>query len=68
MPDSPKNGRGTELDSPIHKILLGAGVILVEYLCNLRELKSREVELIVLPLKILEADGCPVRCVAIDGA
>jgi kynurenine formamidase len=66
MPDNPKNGRGTDNDSPVHKILLGAGVILVEYLCNLRELSRREVELIVLPLKLENGDGCPVRAVAIE--
>jgi kynurenine formamidase len=66
MPDNPKNGRGTDNDSPVHKILLGDGMILVEYLCNLRELSRREVELIVLPLKLEKGDGCPVRAVAIE--
>lgn len=66
MPDNPANGRGTPLDSPIHKILLGAGVVLVEYLCNLGELARDEVELIVLPLKITGGDGSPVRCVAVE--
>ena len=66
QPDNPAHGRGSELDSPNHKILLGNGVILVEYLCNLRELRQREIELIVLPLKILDGDGSPVRCVAIE--
>lgn len=66
MPDNPKNGYGSKLDSPIHKILLGRGVILVEYLCNLKELTRRDVELIVLPLKIQDGDGAPARCVAIE--
>ena len=64
--DNPAHGHGSELDSPNHKILLGNGVILVEYLCNLKELRQCEIELIVLPLKILEGDGSPVRCVAIE--
>lgn len=64
--DSPKNGRGTPKDSPVHKILLGAGVIKLEYLTNLRALKSREVELIALPLNIRDGDGSPVRCIAIE--
>jgi kynurenine formamidase len=63
--DSPKNGRGAERDSPVHKILLGAGIIKLEYMTNLRELRATEVELIALPIKIREADGAPVRCVAI---
>jgi arylformamidase len=65
--DSPKNGRGSERDSPVHKILLGAGIIKLEYMTNLRELGSSEFELIALPLKIKEADGAPVRCVGIVG-
>lgn len=68
MPDNPANGRLSEIDSPVHKILLGAGMILVEYLNSLEELRTREFELIVLPLKILGADGCPVRCVAVEEA
>jgi kynurenine formamidase len=65
-PDNPADSQGSKLDSPNHKILLGNGVILVEYLCNLKELRRREVELLVLPLKILDGDGSPARCVAIE--
>lgn len=63
--DSPKNGRGAERDSPVHKILLGARIIKLEYMTNLRELRSSEIELLALPLKIRDADGSPVRCAAI---
>ncbi len=62
--DSPRNGRGAAKDSPVHKILLGAGVIKLEYLTNLRNVTSREFELIALPLNIRDGDGAPVRCVA----
>ena len=65
-PDNPRNGRGTEKDSPVHKLLLGNNIILVEYLCNLKNLTQKNVELIVLPLKIFEGDGAPVRCIAIE--
>lgn len=64
--DSPKNGRGSERDSPVHKILLGAGVVKLEYMTNLRQLRSNEIELIALPLLIKDSDGAPVRCVAIE--
>lgn len=64
--DSPNNGRNSGNDSPVHKILLGHGVIKLEYLCNLRQLTKREIELIALPLKIKEGDGAPVRCIAIE--
>lgn len=66
MPDNPKHGRGCEKDSPNHKILLGNSCIIVEYLCNLQEIKKKEVELFVLPLKIAGADGSPARCIAIE--
>lgn len=68
MPDNPANGWGSDRDSPNHKILLGSGVILVEYLCNLRELSRSEIDLVVLPLKIKEGDGAPARCVAVEWA
>jgi arylformamidase len=65
-PDNPAHSRGTPKDSPNHKVLLGAGVVLVEYVCNLKALTASEVELIVLPLKLKGCDGSPARCVAIE--
>ncbi|WP_269583966.1 cyclase family protein [Roseibium sp. Sym1] len=63
MPDNPKNGRNSDNDSPNHYILLGKDVILVEYVTNLRALGDVDTfELFVLPLKIHEGDGAPVRC------
>jgi len=65
-PDNPAHSRASGNDSPNHKILLGAEVVLVEYLCNLRALSKPVVELVVLPLKIKGADGSPARCIAIE--
>lgn len=65
-PDNPAHSRASGNDSPNHKVLLGAGVVLVEYLCNLRSLSRPVVELVVLPLKIKGGDGAPARCVAIE--
>jgi len=65
-PDNPAHSRGTVKDSPNHKILLGAGVVLVEYVANLNAISTPTVELIVLPLKLKGADGSPVRCVAVE--
>jgi kynurenine formamidase len=65
-PDNPAHSRGTPKDSPNHKVLLGAQVVLVEYLTNLKSITTPEVELIVLPLKLKGCDGSPVRCVAIE--
>lgn len=64
--DDPRNGHGCDKDSPVHKILLGAGVIKLEYLTNLRLLSSSLVDIIALPMNILDGDGSPVRCVAIE--
>jgi len=65
-PDNPAHSRGTAKDSPNHKVLLGAGVVLVEYVCNLKSLTSQDLELVVLPLKLKDCDGSPVRCIAIE--
>ncbi len=65
-PDNAAHSRGTAKDSPNHKVLLGAGVVLVEYICNLKSLTSQDVELVVLPLKLKGCDGSPVRCIAIE--
>ncbi len=60
QPDAPHN-----TNTPVHKILLGGGVALLEYLCNLDEIRADRFELVGLPLKIRGADGSPVRCVAV---
>lgn len=64
MADNPANGRGSPNDSPIHKILLGNNVLLLEYLVNLGELSGRTVHLVAAPLKIRGADGAPARVFA----
>lgn len=65
-PDNPGDGRDSGNDSPVHKALLGRGVVLVEYLRNLLAIGKRDIELIVLTLKLRGGDGAPVRCVAIE--
>jgi len=66
QPDNPKNGRDSQKDAPNHKILLGAGVVIVEYLVNIRAIRGESVDLVVAPLKIKSGDGAPVRCFAIE--
>ncbi|AIU68110.1 MULTISPECIES: cyclase family protein [Vibrio] len=66
QPDNPLNGRGAEKDAPNHKILLGAGVVIVEYLVDIRKIEKEEITLIVAPLKIKDGDGAPARCFAIE--
>ncbi len=50
---------------PIHNILLGAGMVLIENLCNLEQLPPDPWLFSCLPLKLVDADGAPVRAVAI---
>jgi len=49
-----------------HDLLLRNGIPLLEYLCNMASLNSNRVELIALPLKILDSDGAPIRVIAKD--
>lgn len=66
-PDRPCVGQPSDgEDSPNHKILLGNGISLVEYLCNLDQIRKEKVELVVLPLRLMGCDGSPARCVAIE--
>lgn len=58
-------GMGEELIE-VHQILLKAGIVIVEGLANLHQLRRDEVHLIVLPLKIRGCDGSPVRAIAIE--
>ena len=63
---SPDDGSAiSELDdSPNHKLLLGADVVIVEYLCNTEKIDfMKKYEIIALPLKIFNADGAPARVV-----
>lgn len=50
----------------VHQTLFRGGVVIVEGLTNLDQLKQSEVEFIALPLNILSGDGCPVRAIAIE--
>ncbi len=49
-----------------HKVLISNGMILIEGLSNLDKLPfGRQVDLICLPMKLLNIDGTPARVVAI---
>jgi arylformamidase len=51
-------------DSDTHRILLGAGIVIVESL-NLVEVEEGWYDLYCLPLKVVGADGAPARAVLI---
>lgn len=52
--------------STVHKILMEAGVIIVEGLTNLGAITKERVMFIALPLKIADGDGAPVRALAVE--
>ncbi|MTI66256.1 MAG: cyclase family protein [Firmicutes bacterium] len=49
----------------VHKILLSKDILIIENLTNLDNINSEYFILSILPLKTLDADGSPVRAVAI---
>ncbi|MBL8175280.1 MAG: cyclase family protein [Bryobacterales bacterium] len=55
-------GRNDEEGSEVHRVLLGAGVWILEGL-NLCEVGVGEYELVCLPLRLVGADGAPARAV-----
>ncbi len=50
-------------DFLVHKALLGADILLIENLANLRPLIGKQFDLYALPLKVA-GDGAPVRVIA----
>jgi kynurenine formamidase len=59
-------GRNRSKDSPIHKIMLARNVVIVEYGSSLRQLAQLEVELFVLRLSRIGADGSSCRAMAME--
>ncbi len=51
----------------VHKVLLGAGIVLVEGL-NLADVEPGEYMLVCLPLKLVGVDGSPARAVLIPNS
>ena len=62
---SVRQGREAELRD-VHRTLLQGGVVIVEGLCNLHQLRREVVEFVALPLKVHGCDGSPVRAIAIE--
>jgi arylformamidase len=53
---------GSEADSPVHKLFLKKGVIIIEYVANLDSVRDLSGWTMVgLPLRIKGADGSPIR-------
>lgn len=50
----------------VHQTLFRGGVVIVEGLAHLDQLRKSDVEFIALPLKLVGGDGSPVRAIAIE--
>jgi arylformamidase len=50
----------------VHKVLLEAGVIIVEGLANLDQIRCEKVTFMAFPLKVAGGDGAPVRAFALE--
>ena len=60
----PPTPQSTIYDFPVHRLLLGRGIPLIENLINLHMLVGEEFELWALPLKLKGGDGAATRAVA----
>lgn len=49
-----------------HRPLLGNGIPMIEFCCNMHSLYGAEWDIIALPLKIVDCDAAPARVVAIE--
>ena len=52
--------------STVHRILMAAGIIIVEGLTNLDAITKEKVMFMAWPLKIADGDGAPVRALAVE--
>jgi len=62
--DSPSIDLGTDSKFSVHQIFAKKGMLIVENLANLEKIKSTKFHLVVLPLKLKNATGSPVRAIA----
>ena len=62
--DSPSIDLGKDSKFSVHQIFAKKGILVVENLANLEKIKSPKFHLVVLPLKLKNATGSPVRAIA----
>ena len=55
----------SDLTRPVHSILLGAGIPIVEHLCNIGELPARGFKFYAVPVKVKGFGTFPVRAFAV---
>jgi len=62
--DSPSIDLGKDSKFSVHQIFAKKGMLIIENLANLDKIKSSKFHLVVLPLKLKNATGSPVRAIA----
>lgn len=63
-PDLRTGSRPPGFTYPVHRTLLGGGVLIVENLANLSRVVGRSFRLLLSPLPVVRSDGAPVRAIA----
>ncbi|QUC64643.1 cyclase family protein [Nitrosopumilus sp. K4] len=63
--DSPSIDLGKNKKFIVHKILSKYNILIVENLANLNKIRKNNFDFVILPLKIKDATGSPVRAMAI---
>jgi len=61
--DSPSIDLGKDSKFSVHQIFAKKGILIVENLANLEKIKPAKFHLVVLPLKLKNATGSPVRAI-----
>ena len=64
--DSPSIDLGQDKNFKVHKILAKNNILIVENLSNLNKISSKQFDFVILPLKLKDATGSPVRAIAIQ--
>ncbi|MBI4522834.1 MAG: cyclase family protein [Deltaproteobacteria bacterium] len=62
--DLPTSMRGKEFDFPVHRTLLGKGVLIAENVVNLGKIVGKKTRIWALPLKVKGSDAGQARIVA----
>ena len=62
--DLPTPMRQQGFEFPVHRILLGNGVLIAENVANLGEVVGKKIRILALPLKVKESDAGHARIVA----
>jgi arylformamidase len=58
--------RPGDQSSVVHRMLLGAGIPILEYVTNLRAVREPVVQLVALPIRVANVEAAPARAVVLE--